>query len=196
MRRITPLTPQGVIEYNLRDGGTAVTVFEDTQTYRVDKARSFIRSILSSQIDRATIVELGCSAGDISGPFSFSHDVLGVDLVPAAVALSRQRYPGMTVVEGTAESIEPHPCDIIVLCEFLEHIEDPAGLVQRWLPMAKYSIIGHPLNDPGYIEPGHVWSYTLDDYKGWFPMGGHVLIETHLFTGPFPEMVMGVSQRA
>jgi len=190
------MTHDEVIAYNLRDGGTAVTVFADTQTYRVDKAKLFVRSALALVPGRATIIEPGCSAGDISGPFSKDHDVFGIDVVPAAVSLARSRYPDMTVVEHVAEDLDPKSCDVLVLCEFLEHISNPVDFVSTWLPLAKWVVIGHPLNDPGSIEPGHVWSYTLDDYLRWFEIGGHRMLETHLFAGPFPEMVMGIGQRA
>lgn len=195
MRRISAFTPDEIRGYNLRDGGTAVTVFADSQAYRVEKARWFIEKVIPHVGHPATIIELGCSAGDISGWFSASNTVHGVDIVPAAAALAKTRYPAMTVTEGSAEAIEPQACDILILTEFLEHIDDPIGLVQRWLPLAKYALIGHPLNDPGTVEPGHIWSYTLDDYLAWCALGRHHPVETHLFSGPFPEMVMGLTER-
>lgn len=195
MRRISNFDAQGIIDYNLRDGGTAVTVFADTQAYRVEKARHFVAGLLGYVGRSARIVELGCSAGDITGPFARDNHVTGVDVVPAAVELSRKRYPEMDVVEAVAEDLGPIPCDVLVLCEFMEHIADPEALAKAWLPQAAFAVIGHPLHDPGGIEPGHIWSYDLDDYFRWHEMGGHQKIETHLFSGPFPDMVMGVSGR-
>lgn len=195
MRRLGAWTHEEVIAYNLRDGGTAVTIFADHQTYRVEKAKLFIRSAISNLGGQVKIVELGCSAGDISGPFAEEHEVFGIDVVPAAVAATRERYPMMKVVQGQAEDLEPQDCDILVLCEFLEHITDPVALVRAWLPRAKFVVIGHPLNDGGGTEPGHVWSYTYEDYILWFELGGHRMVETHLFAGPFPEMVMGIGAR-
>lgn len=194
MRRLVPDSHDETIAYNLRDGGTAVTVFADHQTYRVEKARLFVKSALATLPEMPTIVEPGCSAGDISGPFAGRAQVIGIDVVPAAVKLARERYPGMMVIEGIADDMVPMECDVLVLCEFLEHITDPVAFVEDWLPRAKYVVIGHPLNDPGGTEPGHVWSYTYEDYLNWFRIGGHDMIETHLFSGPFPEMVMGIGQ--
>lgn len=193
MQRISTFTPEQVIEYNLRDGGTAVSIFADTQTYRVQMARDFIASILLRTGDGVTIIEPGCSAGDISGPFAERNKVIGIDVTPAAAQLSRERYPAMEVREGKIEDVAPEPCEILVLCEFLEHIPDPLGLVREWLPLAKYAVIGHPINDPGGIEPGHLWSYQMSDYFNWLTLGGHTEIETREFSGPFPQMVMGAS---
>lgn len=195
MRRLHEATHEEVIGYNLRDNGSAVTFFIDAQTYRVQKARTFIEAVLNTHQGRAVIWEPGCSSGDISGYFSGSHEVHGIDVVPAAVAATRARWPAMNVYQGEAEQFKPMPCDILVLCEFLEHITEPVEFVQRWLPLAKHVVIGHPLNDPGY-EPGHVWSYTYEDYLNWFALGGHRMVETHLFAmAPFPEMVMGLGAR-
>lgn len=195
MKRLHEATHEEVIAYNLRDDGQAVTIFEQVQPYRVQKARSFVRAVLNNYTTRAIIIEPGCSSGDVSGFFSNEHDVCGIDVVPAAVQATRSRWPRMNVLHAQAEDIAPVDCDILVLCEFLEHITDPVDFVQRWLPLAKHVVIGHPLNDLGY-EPGHVWSYTYEDYLNWFVLGGHQMVETHLFAmDPFPEMVLGLGRR-
>ena len=196
MRRISDLSHAEILAYNLRDNGTAVTVFADTQAARVERARGFIRSIIEHLRRPVKIWELGCSAGDISGWFSAGHEVTGVDIVPAAVDLARTRYPAMNVWLGPVEAVVPQSCDILVLCEFLEHVDDPIHLVKTWLPIAEFAVIGHPLHDPGNVEPGHIWSYDQLDYDTWLELGGHTPIETHLFSGPFPEMVMGASRRS
>jgi len=196
MKRLTEMSHEQVIAYNLRDGGTAVTFFAEAQTYRVQKARWFIQAVLNAYSTRAVIWEPGCSSGDISGHFANHHDVHGIDVVPAAVEATKRRWPGMHVYQGQAEQFEPVACDILVLCEFLEHITEPVEFVQRWLPLAKNVVIGHPLNDPGNMEPGHVWCYDYADYLHWYELGGHRMVETHLFSGPFPEMVMGLGVRA
>jgi hypothetical protein len=195
MHRITSFDAAGIIAYNLRDGGTAVTVFADAQAHRVEKARGFIEALLPDCGERPKIVEPGCSAGDISGYFTSRAEVIGIDVVPRAIELCRERYPDMTPVLSQAEVLAPIDCDILVLCEFLEHIDDPVSFVSSWLPHCRFAVIGHPLEDPGGIEPGHAWSYTLDDYLGWAAMGGHEVMETDLFSGPFPTMVMGTTKR-
>jgi len=195
MRRISSFTPEQIIEYNLRENGTQFTIFLDAQNYRVLKARQFVEQALIGSYGPADIIELGCSAGDIAGAFSDAHHVVGVDVTPSAVESARERYPAMKTILGKAEDFGPRDCDVLILTEFLEHIDDPEGLVREWLPYAKHAVIGHPLEDPGGIEPGHIWSYELADFNRWFDLGGHRLLEAHLFAGPFPQMVMGVSER-
>jgi hypothetical protein len=195
VRRIQGWTREQIIAYNLRYDGTAVTIFEDTQTGRVHKARDIISTLLTRCPAPATIIEPGCSAGDISGPFSDDHDVLGYDVVPAAVAATRSRYPLMRVVECIAEDQEPLPCDILVLCEFLEHIHDPEAFVRAWMPLARFVVIGHPLVEDGWDpEEGHIWAYYPPDFDAWFPMGGHRLGEAWRFPMGY-DMVIGWGER-
>jgi hypothetical protein len=185
-----------IIDYNLRDGGTAVTIFAEAQTDRVERAKRYIDSILDGYTAPAIIVEPGCSAGDISGPYAEKNFVYGCDVVPAAVAATRARYPRMNVEQSTAEAWPPRPCDILVLCEFLEHIVDPVDFVRAWLPLAKHVVIGHPLVGGGWDpEVGHLWAYDEDDFRAWFPLGGHVLDDWQTFPmGPY-QMVMGRGRR-
>jgi hypothetical protein len=198
MRRLKPWDYAEIVAYNLRDNGTAVTVFADAQTDRVERAREYIDTILAGDYDenRALIVEPGCSAGDISGPYAREHTVQACDVVPAAVRLARERYPKMHVEQCTAEDFPPRKNDILVLCEFLEHIVDPIGFVKAWLPMSRFSVIGHPLVGDGYDpEPGHLWAYTMDDFDEWFSLGGHVIEEVSTFPmGPY-TMVLGWGRR-
>jgi SAM-dependent methyltransferase len=194
VRRLSGATAEDLIDYNLRDDGHAFSIFEETQPERVHRAR---RMIASLGMIRPKIVELGCSTGDISGFFAHGCDVTGIDVTPGAVEVARIKWPGMTVIEANADDVDPFECDIIVLCEFLEHIVDPVELVKAWLPLARFSVIGHPVVGMGPDpEPGHVWAYDLDDYLAWYRYGGHVQLPYEMFPmGPY-SMVMGTGMRA
>jgi len=192
MRRIQGWTRDQIIAHNLRWDGTAVSIFLDTQHDRVMKARGIIEMILSEMgPGRYRIIEPGCSAGDIGGHFSTEHEVIGYDVVPAAVAATHERYPEMSVTQAIIEDIEPTACDILVLCEFLEHIDDPVAFVKAWMPLARFVVIGHPLVKDGWDpEEGHIWAYYPEDFAAWFPMGRHKLGEAWTFQMGY-EMVIG-----
>jgi hypothetical protein len=186
-----------IIAYNMRDDGSAFTIFEEAQPDRVMKARELIENIRREDPTVSVIVEPGCSTGDIAGYFSGTMTAMGFDVVPAAVEETRRRWPSMTVWRAIAEDVEPMECDILVLCEFLEHIVDPVGFIQKWMPKAKHVVIGHPLvgmgSDPEY---GHVWAYEDDDFNRWFPLGGHRMVEAYRFgMGGYPDMVIGRGSR-
>jgi hypothetical protein len=71
------------------------------------------------------------------------------------------------------------------------------SIVKAWLPQARWAIIGHPLHEPNPpFEPGHIWSYTIDDWDNWLTLGGHTQIERVIFPmAPWPDMVIGRSVR-
>jgi hypothetical protein len=200
MRRQNQMSHEEVIAYNLRGGGHEFTEFDVAQPDRVMKARAIIDrigDILIRENATAKIVEPGCSTGDISGWYSqYGHEVIGIDVTPGAAEAARAKWPRMTVLETEIENVEPIPCDILVLCEFMEHITDPVGFAKAWLPQARYVVIGHPLvGDGSDPEPGHPWAYYDVDFANWFPMGGHELQEAWEFPMGY-RMVIGWGKRA
>ena len=193
MNRLVWRTPEEQIAYHLADG-RAVN-FEESQGARVAKGRELLERALGALGRRAEIVELGCGAADISGPFSTTNTVWGVDIVPAAQVACQERWPDLHFLLGDVNAITAWDVDVVVLTEVLEHLSDPLGLVARWLPHARYSIIGHPIDDPGNVEGGHVWGYDRDDYLYWFELGAHEPLEVYEFSmGPFPEMIIGAGR--
>lgn len=197
MRRQNTMTQAEVIAYNLRGDGHEFTEFETAQFDRVNKARAIIDKILELEPNRKHwIVEPGCSTGDISGFFASNMtEVLGIDVTPGAAAAARGKWPAMTVIEDQIEDVAPIECDILVLCEFLEHIVDPVAFVTTWLPHARYVVIGHPLVGDGYDpEPGHPWAYYDVDFANWFKFGGHELKEAWTFPMGY-RMVIGWGAR-
>jgi len=196
--------------YHLKDG--RAIDFEANQPGRIDIARFLLEKILVQEQARPLrIIELGCGAGDISGPYSGSAiyrqprggidcdgiEVIGVDVVPAAQVACNTRWPGMTFMLQPVEEIEPIDCDILVMCEFLEHVEKPLDIIDRWMTRARWAIIGHPLDEPDPpFEPGHCWSYTEDDWVGWFQRAGFQPWEKFVFPmGTYERMVIGHGSR-
>lgn len=228
MQRLWSRTRDEQIEYHLHDG--RAPEFDKGQPGRIELARFLVDKILAKELTERPLkfVELGCGAGDITGPYSASRwmteglpspdgapwegfdsgdpemaidrqiEVHGYDVVPMAKEVCARRWPNMQFTLADVEDIEPYDCDLLVMCEFLEHLDDPIKIVRRWLPKARWAIIGHPLNEGNPpIEPGHIWSYTLEDWHAWFPMGQHYPMERFVFPmGSYPEMIMGHSCRA
>lgn len=194
MKRLNGMTPTEIRAYNMRGNGNEFTIFAESQPFRVEKAREMVAALLPPA--PATIVELGCSAGDICGFFSAEHNVMGVEPVPGAAHEAEKRWPSLFVNHSWVEDVEPVETDVLILCEFLEHIPDPIDVVERWGTKAKAMVIGHPLYDRPGIEPGHLWSYEDDDYANWYRIAGMTMGEAFTFSmGPFPKMIIGSGKR-
>jgi len=129
------------------------------------------------------ILELACGTGDICGQFAADHAVTGIDCNPETVSKARERWPGAVFMEKDVTALNPtfrgfDVGDVLILCETLEHLSDPKPFVEAWLPLFRTSVISHPIDGDlmGDLSGGdHCWSYSLDDFLGWFKLGGHVL---------------------
>lgn len=183
------------IAYHLANG--RAPEFDKGQPGRVSLARFLIDKIIAVDDKVESIVELGCGAGDISGPYTRSFRVNGYDITPAAQAACNERWPRMDFHLEPVEHVTPYETGIIVLTEFLEHVDNPVSIVQKWLPLARWAVIGHPLDEPDPpIEPGHIWSFTRDDWRRWFALGNHQWQEEFRFPmGGWDAMILGHSRR-
>lgn len=189
MRRINGSESRSQVQVHL-DRNDA-PVFEESHRYRVQVAREYLGKAVAAAGEQALIIDLGCGSGDISGPFSARQAVVGIDCVPAAMS-TLERFPDLDLIVSPVEKIVPMPCDILVMCEFLEHLDDPWKVVDAWASQARYMVIGHPLDDEDGLEPGHSWSYTMEDFRTWFSKHGFTLQEHVVFgMGPFKSMVCG-----
>jgi SAM-dependent methyltransferase len=208
---VTPLhggrTREFQVQYHL--GRNDAPEFDQGQPGRIDLARFLIEKILLKDLRRRPlrIVELGCGAGDVSGPYAGDGayafprgllstagiEVVGIDVVPIAKEKCNARWPEMNFILADVQDVEPMDCDILVMTEFLEHLADPMAVAAAWMPHAKWAVIGHPLNepDPPY-EHGHSWSYTEEDWRNWFALTPMPIWEMFKFPmGYYPEMIMG-----
>jgi 2-polyprenyl-3-methyl-5-hydroxy-6-metoxy-1,4-benzoquinol methylase len=176
-----------ILESVNHHAGLGARVYADcgVQRVRIDKARKYLSDAISAlQPGKLTIVELGCGCMDISGPLSSFHEVLGVDCNPDAIKKARELYPKAVASVDVLEEIEPFPGDVLVLCEVLEHLNDPLAMVRKWLPKFKAAVISHPIDEPldsGLSGGDHCWSVSEQDLRDWFTVGGYWLREAEIF---------------
>ena len=196
MERITARDREQQLQYHLDDGRSPI--FEETQEERIAFSRYLLDRVLKKCKTPSLIWDLGCGAGDVTGPVSNIHLVHGVDLVPKSEEECARRFPSLRFHRIPVENLEPYWTDVLVMCEFLEHVDDPIEIVKTWGSRAGWMIIGHPLYEPANapIEPGHSWSYTEEDFDNWFTIAGHSLREKFLFPmGSWKYMAYGYGEK-
>ncbi len=167
---------------------------DEVQRNRIERSRDFLTACLDGR-KGLRIIELGCGTMDISGPFSEDNDVWGVECNLAAAELAAARWPNARLNLG---SLQPESCDVLVLCEFLEHIPEPHELVKAWLPLAEQVILSHPVNGDltGDLSNGeHQWSYDEADFRNWFVSGGHELVAQEVFKMGGYDIIIGRGRR-
>lgn len=174
---------------------------DQVQQARVETTRNSLREIVEevreslSKPRKVSIMELGCGTGDISGPFSNNGcSVRGIDVATQQVHEARRRFPAGNWIMGPAEYFASGPWDVLVMCEFLEHVEEPQKLAKKWMAWTNYALISHPLNeakDSRLSGGDHVWSYDEDDFAKWFSENGFDLLNKKTFQMGAYEIVLG-----
>lgn len=163
---------------------------DEVQRHRIFRSRTMLGACIGGRTG-LRIVELGCGTMDITGFFSHKQEVHGVECNGRAVEIAAERWPFAHLNDF---SLQPEACDVLVLCEFLEHIPNPLDLVAGWLPLAKQVVISHPINGDlaGDLSGGeHQWSFTEDDFREWFELGGHELVAHEVFKMDGYDIILG-----
>jgi len=93
--------------------------------------RGFLTSTrdLLSKIEYKSVLEVGCGPGDLAAAIVPSNvTYLGIDIDLQEVETARVRYPNLSFAVGSAYDlpVETKSMDLVIACEVLEHLEDPA----------------------------------------------------------------------
>jgi SAM-dependent methyltransferase len=134
---------------------------------------------LAARVPRGTALEIGCGEGELSMRLARAGwQVRGCDIAEEAVAEARRRAEaaGLAIPFEARDIREARgayaPCDLVVCCEVLEHLEDPAGALDvlcsfsrdyllvsvpreplwRVLNMARGRYLGDLGNTPGHVQ--------------------------------------------
>ena len=144
--------------------------------------------------ERLRICDLGCGTGGTLSALADRHDVVGVEASPHALEYARKRL-GDRVQQGSLPddvALPAESCDVVLLTDVLEHIEDDARSAQSALRLLR----------PGGIVvatvPAYQWLYSEHDARHHHERrygqrqfrelwsGGDVLLVSHFNTLLFP----------
>lgn len=177
MKSLQTRTVQQGIDHHRAD---ASRVYTEDQYHapRIAKSVELAREILGTSLK--VVVELACGTADICGQLADEHSVYGYDCHPNSITIARERWPkgSFEVAEIRTDSPKVAGGNLLIMCEILEHLNNPEEIVKEWLPKFGSCIISHPIDgdlDVDLSGGTHCWSYSLEDYQNWFKLGGHVL---------------------
>jgi len=129
---------------------------------------------IRARVGGLRVADLACGEGYGSDVLAgTAAEVVGVDANPQAHEHARLRYvrPNLRFERALVESFTA-PCDAIVFLQTIEHIEDPAALLEGFAAAATVSYISTPNRltlAPAGAEksdnPWHLREYTADEYR-------------------------------
>lgn len=113
--------------------------------------RRFLHDVrgLVETIGPASVVEVGCGPGDLAAllfPGGAVVDYVGVDVSAEQVEQANRVHPELTFRVASAYGLpfEDDSVDLVLACEVLEHLEDPAVAMAEIARVGRAAIVSVP----------------------------------------------------
>jgi SAM-dependent methyltransferase len=163
--------PEGVPPLELTGERTLPDVPEENYWYR---RHLVVYEWIAARVGGMKVVDLACGEGYGSAVLvETAADVIGVDANPEAFAHAEAKYtrPGLSFRRDLVENFA-EPRDAVVFLQTIEHIADPAPLLDGFARIAPVSYISTPnlltLAPEGAEKsdnPWHIKEYRLEEYR-------------------------------
>lgn len=129
---------------------------------------------IAARVGGLAVTDLACGEGYGTDVLArTAAEVVGVDANPDAHEHAKLRYTAANIrfERALVESFEG-PCDVIVFLQTIEHIQEPAALLEGFARAARVSYVSTPnrltLAPPGAEKsdnPWHLREYTAGEYR-------------------------------
>jgi hypothetical protein len=144
----------------------------DDHVVRVRTTIAFGTLLARSLDGCASITDLSCGDGAIAAGIA---DELAFDGTPPTVTLG-DYVPGWSLCGPIEETIgKIDPCDLFILSETLEHLDDPDAMLAAIRPRARALLLSTPAGERDTGNPQHYWGWDVEDVAamlratGWAP---------------------------
>lgn len=144
-----------------RHGGFSQTrAFAESQIPRLGVSKEFY----------GTLCDFGCGAGDAFPVYRAAYpnaSLIGVDFSSTAIALCQERYSDIAVFINGDEASVPI-CDVLVVSNVLEHLDDDKALISNLLKKCSRLIVVVPYQEQNLCAE-HVRKYDSQSFSD-FPV--------------------------
>jgi 2-polyprenyl-3-methyl-5-hydroxy-6-metoxy-1,4-benzoquinol methylase len=103
---------------------------------------------------------LDCACGMGYGTIILGPDAVGVDIDPEAIALAHETYPGRRFEVGNLYTIPMEGYDAFVSFETLEHLDEPAAIIDRLPECITDIVVSAPIRPTVGWNPWHRSDFT------------------------------------
>lgn len=115
------------------------------------KAKHIKQLLDRNGVHPSTVCEVGCGAGLVLASLQqeLAPDVrlLGYDISPQAIDRARARQNDrLTFVCGDVLQQQPEPCDVLLMIDLIEHLEDYFQFLRAVKPLGTYKVLHVPLD--------------------------------------------------
>ena len=112
-------------------GGNYFDKYRSTNPIHQWLMRGFLGSVreLLGSIEYGSVLEVGCGPGDLASRILPPQvDYLGIDIDETEIEIARKQHPQLSFQAGSAYElpVESNSFDLVIACEVLEQLEDPA----------------------------------------------------------------------
>ena len=163
--------PPGVPPLELTGERTLPDLPEENYWFRRHLA---VYEWIGQRVGGLRVADLACGEGYGSDVLArTAGEVVGVDANPEAHEHARLRYrrANLRFERGLVETFD-EPCDAIVFLQTIEHVAEPAPLLERFATVAPVGYVSTPnrltLAPPGAEKsdnPWHLREYTAAEYR-------------------------------
>jgi SAM-dependent methyltransferase len=171
MHHVQQNQPNGVPPLALTGERTLPDVPEENYWFRRHLA---VYEWIAGRVRGLRVADLACGEGYGADVLArTAAKVVGVDANPEAHEHARRRYrrPNLRFERGLVEDFDER-CDVIVFLQTIEHIHEPAALLEHFTRVAPLAYLTTPnrltLAPPGAEKsenPWHLREYTLAEYR-------------------------------
>jgi len=171
VERVQQNQPPGIPPLALTGERTLPDLPEENYWFRRHLA---VYEWISDRVRGLRVADLACGEGYGAAVLArAAADVVGVDANAEAHEHARLRYrrPNLRFERGLVEAFD-EPRDAIVFLQTIEHIREPAPLLERFVRLAPVSYVSTPnrltLAPPGAQKsdnPWHLREYILGEYR-------------------------------
>ena len=168
-----------------KDRAVSDHINEPGHRQRLLQASELVQDVLHDT-NEATISDWAAGNGGLLHEFKkLTLDAWGYDMSPLAVAYGRDKY-GVDLTELDVTEVRParRAGNVVVLTEFLEHLEEPHKLVHQILRLyadTQFIVASVPgFEDPRNPYEYHLWCWHGDSFAKMFERIGWK-IEQHFF---------------
>jgi SAM-dependent methyltransferase len=163
--------PPGVPPLELTGERTLPDVPEENYWFR---RHLVVYEWIAARVRGQRVADLACGEGYGSDVLAgAAAEVIGVDANPEAHEHARLRYrrPSLRFERALVEDFAA-PCDAIVFLQTIEHIHEPATLLERFAATAPVSYVSTPnrltlapAGAPKSDNPWHLREYEIGEYR-------------------------------